>query len=197
MASLKGMGTAALVGVLLVSAPGCAGLDVLDEVLVPNGASQLSGEIRSVDSRRGRLQVRDQHNGRTHNIQYDGRTRVTYRQRQYPASSLERGDMVRVRISHDRSGNAWADHVEVRESVADRRNTSARVQRVDGVVRQVDTRRGVFTVEPNRARPVVVYVPRGISNSDARRFDRLRRGDRVRVEVRPVNNSTAELVRFR
>jgi translation initiation factor IF-1 len=40
-------------------------------------------------------------------------------------------------------------------------------------------------------------VHRGISTSDARRFDRLRRGDRVRVEVRPVNNSTAELVRFR
>jgi hypothetical protein len=197
MRGRTGLGTAVLAGVLLAGVPACASLGALEDIMLPNGASQLTGEVRSVDTRRGRLQVRDQHNGRTHNLQYDGRTRVVYRQRQYPASSLERGDMVRVRVSYDRSGNGWADHVEVRESVADRRNANARVQRVDGIVRQVDTRRGVFTVEPNRARPVVVYVPRGISSNDARRFDRLRRGDRVRVDVRPVNNNAAELVRFR
>jgi hypothetical protein len=156
MRSLNRVGAVALFSAVLVGAPGCVALQALDDVLLPNGATQLSGEVRSVDTRRGRLQVRDQHNGRTHNLQYDNRTRIVYRQRQYPASSLERGDMVRVRISHDRSGNAWAEHVEVRESVAERRSSNARVQRLDGVIRQVDTRRGIFTVEPNRARPVVV-----------------------------------------
>jgi hypothetical protein len=40
-------------------------------------------------------------------------------------------------------------------------------------------------------------VPRGISSGDARRFDRLRRGDRVRVEVRHLGRDQAQLVRFR
>jgi hypothetical protein len=188
----------ALGGLLLV-VPGCTALNALDEVLLPsgNGNALVSGEIRSIDTRRGRLEIRDQNSNRNQTVQYDTRTRVVYRSRQYPASSLERGDMVRARISYDRSGNAWADLVEVRESAQDRRTSNSRVQRLDGVVRQVDTRRGLFTIEPNRARPVVVHVPRGVSSGDARRFDRLRRGDRIRVDVRPVNSNAAELVRFR
>jgi hypothetical protein len=186
------------VGALLLVAPGCTALGALDDVLLPSGsAAQVTGEIRSIDTRRSRMEIRDQTSNRDQTLQYDTRTRVVYRNRQYPATSLERGDVVRARVSYDRSGTAWADHVEVRESAQDRRNNSARVQRLDGTVRQVDTRRGFFTLEPDRARPVVVHVPRGLGSNDARRFDRLRRGDRIRVDVRPVSNNAAELVRFR
>jgi hypothetical protein len=184
----------AAAGAAMVAVPGCAPL--LDEILVPAGSSVVTGEIRSLDSRNGRLQVRDERSNRTETLRYDSRTRVVHRQRQYPASSLERGDVVRVRVSQDRSGHMWADHVEVRQSAQERRGSTSRVQRIDGRVLQVDTRRGYFTVEPERARATVVYVPRDVNRNEARRFERLRRGDRVRVEVRS-NGAVAELVRFR
>jgi hypothetical protein len=44
----------------------------------------------------------------------------------------------------------------------------------------------------------VVYVPRDARRDDVRRFERLRRGERVRVEVRSRGRGDqAELVRFR
>jgi hypothetical protein len=187
--------------VLALAAPGCAPLNALDDVLQPNGSmSVVSGEIRSLDARRGRMQVRDDYaGGRTHTLRYDNRTRVVYAQRQYPASSLSRGDQVRVRVTYDRSGNAWADRVEVRRSAQQQRTVanSSRVERLDGVVRQVDNRRGWFTLEQSRSRSVRVYVPTRLNGTDARRFDRLRRGDRVRVEVRALGRNEAQLVRFR
>jgi hypothetical protein len=72
-----------------------------------------------------------------------------------------------------------------------------RTTRIDGVVRQVDTRRGYFTLEQSRSRSITVYVQQRLSSSDARRFDRLRRGDRIRAEVRLSGRNRAELVRFR
>jgi hypothetical protein len=186
---------------LAVALPGCAPLNALDDILLPGvGTSVVSGEIRSVDTRRGRIQVREEYgNRRTHTLRYDDRTRITSGQRRYPASSLQRGDEVRVRVSHDRSGTAWAEQVEVRRSVYDSRGTasSTRVTRLDGVVRQVDNRRGWFTVEHSRSQTVRVYVPQRVSSNDARRFDRLRRNERVRVEVRSLGRNEAQLVRFR
>jgi len=193
--SWAGVATAAA----LVVVPGCTALDVMDSVMLPASGSttMVTGEIRSLDSRNGRMQVREQNNNRTQTLRYDSRTRVMHRQRQYPVSALERGDIVRVRVTRDRSGNAWADHVEVRESVQERRASTARVQRMDGTVRLVDTRRGLFTVEQSRNRTVTVYVPRNLNRNDARRFERLRRGERVRMDVRQVSGGVAELVRFR
>lgn len=178
----------------LTAAAACA---PLDRVVVPDNRNAiLHGEVRSLDARRGRLQIREEY-GRAHTVHLDNRTRVVYRSRQYPASALRRGDIVQVRVVWDRSGTAWADRIDVRQSADDRRVATARVQRIDGRVGAVDTRRGYFTLEQSRSRQVVVHVPRRLSSGDARRFDRLRRGDRVRVDVRPVGRSDVELVRFR
>jgi hypothetical protein len=190
----------ALAGMVLVSGA-CAPLDtVLADNGVPYGGRTISGEIRSLDARRGRMQVRENYGSRTHTIQYDNRTRVVYNQRTYSPSSLERGDQVRVAISHDRSGTAWADRVDVQRSVRnDRARVSSRVERLDGTVRSIDSRGGRFTLEHSRNRLVTVQVPRGVSSGDARRLDRLRRGERVRLDVRRYSNNdrTVELVRFR
>ncbi|HEX6134227.1 MAG TPA: hypothetical protein VFZ24_09690, partial [Longimicrobiales bacterium] len=131
---------------------------------------------------------------------YDDRTRVIYGQRQYPVSSLERGDQVQIRVEYDRNNTAWADRIEVRDSRRSERDgdwSNARVQRLDGRVYQVDTRRGYFTLDGTYGRSLVVYVPRSLRREDARRFERLRRGDRVRIEVRSRGRDQAELVRFR
>ena len=46
---------------------------------------------------------------------------VVYRRREYALGALERGDLVRVYVEVDRRGEAWADRVDVRESVNERR----------------------------------------------------------------------------
>jgi hypothetical protein len=158
--------------------------------------SSLDGEIRSVDTRRHRLEVRSDW-GRSETVRYNGRTQVRYGNRTYPVSALERGDQVRIRLAYDRDGSAFAERIDVRSSVRDRSRSTARTERIDGTVGRVDSRRGHFTLERGRNQTVLVYVPNRLSRDDARRVDRLRRGDRVRLEVRPVGRSQAELVRFR
>jgi hypothetical protein len=182
----------AVAGVML-TASACA---PLDQVLIPQGRnSVLVGEVRSLDARRGRLDVREEH-GRTVTLRMDNRTPVLMGNRQYPVSSLRRGDLVRVRVSYDRGGTPWAERIDVRHSTADRR-AAARIERIDGRVTGIDNRRGYFTVDQGRRSTVVVYVPNRLSSGDARRFDRLRRGDRVRAEVMLTGRDRAELVRFR
>jgi hypothetical protein len=182
----------AVAGVML-TASACA---PLDQVLIPQGRnSVLVGEVRSIDARRGRIGVREEH-GRTVTLRLDNRTPVLMGNRQYPVSTLRRGDLVRVRVSYDRGGAPWAERIDVRSSTADRR-VSARIERIDGRVTGIDSRRGYFTVDQGRRSTVVVYVPNRLSSGDARRFDRLRRGDRVRAEVMLTGRDRAELVRFR
>lgn len=188
----------AMAGGVLAGPAACAPLGAMDGV-VPGGGRSVSlveGEIRSVDARRSRLQLRDQWN-RSHTVLFDGGTRVVYGQRQYPVTALERGDRVRIRLVRVRGGALLADRVDVRESVRERGRIVGRTDRLTGTVGTVDHRRGHFTIQPSRYETVVVQVPARLSREDARRFDRLRRGDRVRVEVRAAGRGTAQLVRFR
>lgn len=195
--------TIAVFGLLAGTVAGCAplgSLGGLGDVL--GGGHSLHGEIRSVDTRRGRLQVREQY-GRDQTVRFDNRTQVVYQNQRYPVSSLERGDQVQMRVEYDRNNTAWADRIEVRSSARqnDRGSIwgSTRVQRLDGRVQTVDTRRGYFTVTTGaRNTQMVVYMPRDARREDIRRFDRLRRGERVRADVRSTGRSNqAELVRFR
>jgi hypothetical protein len=177
--------------------PGCAPLGAIGEVPgTGTRSSLLAGEVRSVDTRRGTLHLRDDWN-RAHTLRFDGGTRVVYRQRVYPVHALERGDVVRVRVARDRQGRLWADRVDVSQSVRERHVANVRVARVSGRVRQVDSRRGHFDLDIGRGEMVRVHLPQRTTRDDARRFQRLRRGDGVRVEIRPVGRGVAELVRFR
>lgn len=196
--SAKGAPFAVTLATLLVATvASCTPLDaVLGDAGIPNGRSSIvSGEVRSIDSRRGRIEVRDDR-GRNQRVHYDGRTRVTYQRRQYPVSQLRRGDYVHMQVVYDRSGALWADRIDVRQSTLARGGTT-RIVRLDGTVGAVDSRRGYFALQRTRSSSVVVHVPSRISRDNARRFQRLRRGDRVRVEVRDLNRNQAELVRFR
>lgn len=188
----------ALAAVLPLAAPACAPWGGYPgEVVLPSArVSYVSGEVRSVDARRHRIQLRE-YNGRTRNLSYDGRTHVVYRSRRYPVTALERGDRVQVRVVHGRGGNAWAERIEVRSSVRDSRVVIGRVERIDGVVGRVDRRNGYFTLDRTRWGGIRVQVPGRIRREDERRFERLRRGDRVRVEVRAIGRDRFELVRFR
>lgn len=202
MRVLGTMPAVALAAAITSCAP-LGGLGGLGDVF---GGDSMYGEIRSVDTRRGRIQLREQQ-GRDRTVRYDNRTRVVYRDRQYPVSSLDRGDQVQVRVEYDRNNTAWAERIDLRSSAragdrddrrTDRRGDvwSDRVQRLDGRVQGVDTRRGYFTVTQGNSR-VTVYMPRNARREDIRRFERLRRGERVRADVRAVSRNQAQLVRFR
>jgi hypothetical protein len=193
----RSTGTFAVATLLLMSAASCSPLDaMLGDTGMPSSRNTLvSGEIRSLDTRRGRIEVRDDR-GRNQTVHYDNRTRVTYQQRQYPASQLQRGDQVRMQVVYDRSGTPWADRIDVRSNARASR-ASNRVERIDGTVGAIDARRGYFTVQRTRAPTVRVHLASRASRDDQRRFDRLRRGERVRVDVRHLDRNQAELVRFR
>jgi hypothetical protein len=186
-----------LAGGLLVLAA-CAPLGAA-EILIPGPGARhalVEGQVRTVDLRRSRVEVRDQWN-RSQTLRIDRSTRVVYRQRDYPLHALERGDIVRIRVARDRNGGLWADRIDVRESVRERGDGHVRAERLTGTVARVDGRRGHFVVQRDRHGSLVVYLPSYVSRDDARRFQRLRRGDRVRVDVVPLGRGTAELVRFR
>jgi len=140
--------------------------------------------------------VRDQRGGRVV-ARYDSRTRVMYGPMHSSVRVLDRGDRVRMQVRYDRRGTPRAERVDVIQDYARRSPVMRGVQRISGTVRQVDTRRGYFMLDPGRSGNIRVLVPRRLSRSDVRRFDRLRRGDRVRVDVRYYGRNQAELVRFR
>ena len=71
-----------------------------------------------------------------------------------------------------------------------------RVERLDGRVGEVNLRQGYFTVEQGRER-VAVRIPNGLDRNELRKVERLRRGDRVDVDVRTISGDEAELVRVR
>jgi hypothetical protein len=165
--------------------------------------STMQGEIRTIDHRQSRMQLRDTR-GRNQIVEFDRRTVVVYNNRQYRVSQLQRGDQVRVRVQSGYGRYPIANRVEVRRAARDRggwddrgRATATRVERIEGTVGRVDPRRGVFTLQRAREGTITVYLPNRVSNADNRRFERLRRGERVRAEVRMTQRNTAELVRFR
>jgi hypothetical protein len=189
---------------LMLVAPACSVHGGgLEGVTVPRGRSaQVQGEVRSVDNRRNQLTIREGF-GRTHTLRYDNRTRVIDGRRSYSINALGRGAMVRAWISYDRRGTPWVDRLEVRDGGhygrddRDRRVVIPRIERLDGTVGRLDSRRAYFTLEWGRNQAVTVRVPARLPRDDARRLDRLRRGDRVRIEARELNRNTFELVRFR
>src|SRR5690606_24740654 len=138
------------------------------------------GEIRSIDARRGRLQV-DLAYGGTRTVYFDRRTKVVGQGRR-SVSSLRRGDDVRIRVAYDRRGTAWADRIEVyrngwarndRGRWDDRRVVTARRVQWQGTVRSIERRRNYFVLDRGRSN-VVVRIPSTLSRDEARRLDRLR-----------------------
>ncbi len=203
-----------LILVSLVVAPACTTLGS-----TPGGvwgterrSDQIVGEVRAIDTRRDLIQIRQAYGG-TRTVRYDRRTQVVDGRRRYSISRLRRGDDVRIRVAYDRRGRAWADRVEVQRSRWSSRDRDDRwddrgrrddddwrvvTRRVrwQGTVRNVDRRRRHFTLTRG-GNQVVVYVPNQLRREDARRLDRLRRGDRVHVEVQPAARNRVVLVRFR
>jgi len=191
---------------------GCAQLgpvgDILGGVLGQQqgqgGNGEVYGEVRAIDTQRGVLQI-ETSNGQVGNVQFDQRTRVVYQQREYPVTSLERGDQVGMRIQQTQQGGAYTDYITVTQSVQERTgqgggnggydNGTAGLTRLEGRVGWVDVNRGEFQIRTSRG-DATVYLRYNTSGYETDRFRRLREGDTVRVEGRLTNGNRLELERF-
>ena len=197
------LGTAAALMVATVGA--CAGQlgNVLGGVLGGGGgaggggqSSQLSGMVRGVDTRSQLISIQAS-NGQTVPVSYDNQTQVVFQNQNYSPTALEYGDQVTARVQA--SGNSYyTDYVQVDQSVSSNGSASgaSNIQLLQGTVRQVDRRNGLFTIDMNNYNTITVTLPNNVTNNDMNRFNSLRSGDFVRFYGIYLNNSQVQLRQF-
>ena len=185
---------------LMVAATACAGNlgNVLGGVLGGGGASgnQLSGTVRGVDTRYQQISIQTS-NGQTVPVSYDNQTQVVYQNQNYPATSLEYGDQITARVQAN--GNSYyTDYIQVDQSVNNGSGnvSSGNVQSLQGTIRSVDRRNGLFTVDIGNYNTVTVTMPYNASTNDVNRFNSLRNGDFVRFYGVYTGQSQIQLRQF-
>jgi len=182
----------------LIALTGCPAMDPLDTGGIGGINNDVIGEVQFVDSRNRELEIRTD-SGRRSVLRFDNNTQVIYRQRNYPVSNLERGDYVAARVQQDRDGRWFVTSISVRETAQDRgmgASTGNRLDRTEGRVEFIDTRRGTFEIRDPRNRVVLVSVSFNAPRTVTDRFNRLRNGDYVRVEGRSTATDRFDLENF-
>src|SRR5947209_2249675 len=174
MLTIQGIRRGAAGALVLMSIGGCAsGLgNILGGVLGNGGtgSNELSGTIRGVDSRSQRISIQTS-NGQTVPISYDSQTQVIYQNQNYSPTALEYGDLVTARVQAN--GNSYyTDYVQVDQSASGNGTgtVSNNVQLLQGTVRAVDRRNGLFTIDMNNYNTLTVTLPNNLSSNDLNRF---------------------------
>lgn len=174
---------------------------VLGSVLGGGGqgqSNQISGTVQGVNQNRQQITIR-QSNGQAVAVSYDNQTRVVYQNQNYSVSSLEYGDRVTARLQQAQNGAYYTDYVQVDQSVSTSTQSGGavgNVQTIQGTIRQVDSRNGLFTVEAGSYGVLTVSLPYNPRSSDINRFNSLRSGDYVRFSGVFLNNQRVELRNF-
>ncbi len=198
---MNGMGRTAsralAAGLVLAASTSCAGYEPLMDVLSGGIVGrQVTGEIRSIDSRRQELRVDTDRRGSAR-IRFDGRTIVQGRSGRYSVGSLERGDVVRIQLDEGRGLYARRiDLLDRANSGRGRGGGVVRLERVEGSVARIDYQRGTLDLRRSRAGTVQVILPANRSRSLDDQFRRIRRGQNIRVEGFFINGARMELRRI-
>lgn len=191
-----------VLALLLLSTAGCAGMGggSLEEILGGMGGfgGGVRGEVDRVDTRRQEIELTASFGQRTR-LQYDSRTRVSYRGERYAVRSLQAGDRISAQVERTREGESYARQIDVVERARDegRDREAGRVSRgrFDGRIGWVDTDRGRFQLRSSRA-SYTVTLPYDANRSTIDRFRRLRAGNNVRIQGELLGNGRIELERF-
>lgn len=159
-------------------------------------SGQLQGTVRAVNTNSQQITIQ-QSNGQSVAVSYDNQTQVVYQNQRYAVTNLEYGDQVTASVRATQSGAYYTDYVQVDQSVTTSGGSGAsgNVQSIQGNVRQIDSRNGLFTVESGSGL-LTVSMPYNPRSSDASRFQNLRSGDFVRFYGVFLNNSRVELRQF-
>ena len=183
----------------LLALTGCLALDIPVGLGGLGGVNNdVVGEVQFVDSRGRTIEIRTD-SGQKSVLRYDNNTQVAYRQRNYPVTSLERGDYVAARVQQERDGSYSTTGITVRETAQDRGMGASKgnqMDRSEGRVENIDTRRGTFEIRDQRNRIVVVSVAFNAPRTVTDRFNRLRNGDYVRIEGRGLGADRFDLENF-
>lgn len=196
---IAGVGAAALI-VTATSACSSGLGNVLGSVLgggqQQQQSGQLRGTIRAVSTNNQQITIQ-QSNGQSVAVYYDNQTQVVYQNQRYAVTNLEYGDQVTASVRATQNGAYYTDYVQVDQSVSTSGGSAAsgNVQSIQGNVRQVDSRNGLFTVESGNGL-LTVSLPYNPRSSDVSRFQNLRSGDFVRFYGVFLNNSRVELRQF-
>src|SRR2546430_16244043 len=201
MPTIQQIRRGAAAALMLASLGACAGNqlgNVLGSVLGGGQSAQsgqVSGTVRTVDTRSQQITIQ-QSNGQTVPVYYDNQTQVVYQNQNYSPTALESGDRVTARVQAN-GNNYYTDYVQVDQSVTGNgTGSSSNVQLLQGTVRQVDRRNGLFTMDVNNYGTMTVTLPYNVSNSDLNRFNMLRSGDFVRFYGTYLNASQIQLRQF-
>jgi hypothetical protein len=194
---IAGLGAAALT--VAVTGACSSGLgNVLGSVLGggQQQSGQLQGTIRAVNTNNQQITIQ-QSNGQSVAVSYDNQTQVVYQNQRYAVTNLEYGDQVTASVRATQNGEYYTDYVQVDQSVTTSGGSGATgtVQSIQGNVRQIDTRNGLFTVESGNGL-LTVSLPYNPRSADVSRFQSLRSGDFVRFYGVFLNNSRVELRQF-
>jgi exosome complex RNA-binding protein Csl4 len=189
---------------LTVSACAGGGLGGLGDILGGGGQPQsgtLTAEIQEVQTSRQQIVVATQ-DGQQGAVLFDQNTQVVYQNQEYPVTALEYGDIVDMRVQEVQQG-LYTDLIQVRQSVQERRGETSSpgsaqtgVYQVEGTIGSIDTSEGMFTLDMTQGGSLPVYLPANASASIRARLDDYRTGDYVRVEVRAIDEQTAELIQW-
>lgn len=168
-------------------------------------AGVLRGTVQRNDPRYSSFQM-ETDDKRIVAFYHDAQTRVRYRNRDYPVTSIAAGDTIHVRTRDRTQQTPTADLITVITTAQDRAGTGGgagtgaslgRLETIEGRVEYVDTRRGIFELRATNNRLVVVNLqynpPRAVSD----RFNRMRAGEQVRLDGRFINQDRFELENFR
>jgi hypothetical protein len=175
---------------------------VLGDILTGAGGTPQGGvvtvEIQQVRERQQQIIVRTQE-GQEGPVLFDQNTQVVYQNRQHSVRDLERGDIVDMRVHQVQQGY-YTDLIQVRTPVQERTagtgTTPAGVHQVEGTIGTIDTSRSEFRLDMTHGPSVLVVIPSNAPAADHERLRQHRVGDYVRVELRPLDQARAELVRF-
>jgi hypothetical protein len=99
-------------------------------------------------------------------------------------------------VQATQGGSYYTDYVQVDQSVSSSGSTGGNLQSIQGNVRQIDSRNGVFTVDAGNYGLLTVSLPNNPRSSDVSRFRSLRSGDYVRFYGVFLNDSRVELRQF-
>jgi hypothetical protein len=218
MTKLQGTRHTAAVLAMVALSSACSQLGQIGSVL-GGGAGQpqtgqVSGTVQGVDTRNQQIVIQAT-NGQQVALLFDQQTQVTYQNRSYGVTNLERGDRITARIQQTQNGGYYTDLVQVDQSVQSSTSNgdvvpsrvnggygngtgsgSGTVQSLQGTVRQVDRQNGLFSVDVGNYNTLTVSLPYNPTQADLSRFQTLRVGEAVRFYGVFLNNSRVELRRF-
>ena len=133
------------------------------------------GTVEEADHNRQEIYLRTE-GGQSQVLTYTDRTRVIVNEEETPASRINRGDVLEVRMHGSADGRTLANSIRVRESGSTGNRT------IEGTVERVLSERGIVELRTASGGLTVVYLPPNASERIVEEFARLRPGDFVRLQ---------------